>query len=110
MTVTPTASGFEVRSNDSPSGYQLVSPLIEVEPRRTLALQILGAVKEGEMCVGVLDGAQQRWLMSPTDARIGLLTDTADETHVRIVFSNCAHPPGTFEVRAMTYETFPRDE
>ncbi|MDP1571598.1 MAG: glycosyltransferase family 39 protein [Vicinamibacterales bacterium] len=110
VTVTPTPSGFEVRGNDVPSGYQLVGPLIAVEPRQVLAIQIIGAVKTGEMCVGVLDGAQQRWLMSPTDARIGLLTDTADETHVRIVFSNCAHPPGTFEVRAVTYETFPREE
>lgn len=110
VTVERTPTGFRVQGNDVVSAYQLSSPPIAVEPHRILAIQIAGAVMSGEMCIGVLDGALGRWLMPPTDARIGLMTDTGEEMEVRIVFSNCAHPPGTFEVRSITYETFARDD
>jgi hypothetical protein len=74
-----------------------------------VAFQIAGELTSGQMCIGILDGAQQRWLLAPTDARVvGLLTETGPHAQVRLVFSNCANPPGAFTVRAITYETVPK--
>lgn len=109
--VTPDRNGFTVTGNDTPSGYQLVSPPFDVPAGEVLAVQIAGRVTSGEMCVGVLEGAQQRWLLSPRNAlAVGLLAETGSYTQVRLVFSNCARPPGTFRVRAITYQSFPREE
>jgi hypothetical protein len=79
-----------------------------VEPGRVVAFQIVGELTRGEMCVGILDGTQQKWLLPPTNARVGLLADTGTHPQVRLVFSNCANPPGAFTVSAITYETFPK--
>jgi len=106
VTVRKDGDTFTVTSNNLPSGYQLVSPPLDVTPRQVVSFQVVGALTSGEMCIGVLDDAQQRWLMAPTDARVGWLADTGDYTQVRLVFSNCARPPGEFTVRSITYETF----
>ncbi|MFP5380111.1 MAG: hypothetical protein ACLGHP_10270, partial [Vicinamibacteria bacterium] len=111
VTVTADGDGFLVTGNDAPSGYQLVSPPLDVPAGQVLAVQIAGRVTSGEMCVGVLDGAQQQWLLSPRSAlAVGLLAETGPHTQVRLVFSNCARPPGTFEVRAISYQSFPPEE
>jgi hypothetical protein len=73
-----------------------------------VSFQVVGEVEDGEICVGVLDGAQQRWLLAPTDARTGLLVDTGEQQQVHFVFCNCAHPPGRFTVRAISYEPIPQ--
>ena len=109
VAVTGRAGAFSVVGNDAASGYQLVSPPLEVPARHVLAVQIIGSVTSGEMCVGVLDGAQQRWLLTPSEARAGLLADTQDFTQVRIVFSNCANPPGKFTVSSITYQALPSE-
>jgi hypothetical protein len=96
---------FTMIGNGVPSGYQLVSPPLEVAPNRTVAFQVVGSLESGEMCIGVLDGPQQRWLLPPTDARMGWLAETGANTEVRFVFSNCASPPGTITVRSVSYET-----
>lgn len=108
VTVTRRGDAFAVAGNTVLSGYQLMSPALDVPARQVVAFQIVGAITRGEMCVGVLDGAQRRWLLAPTNARVGLLADTLDYTQVRLVFSNCANPPGEFTVRAVNYEAFPR--
>ena len=102
-------SGFEVASNHLASGYQLMSPPLDVPAKQVVSIQIVGEVINGEMCVGVLDGAQQRWLLAPTPARVGLLVNTGDFTQIRMVFSNCAKPPGLFRVRSITYQAFPQN-
>jgi hypothetical protein len=107
VTVTKRRDGYSVVGNDIPSGYQLMSPPLEVREHQTLAVQIAGSIEKGEMCVGVIDGAQQAWLLSPMPAGAMLLVDTGAHREVRIVFSNCAHPPGAFTVRSVSYQTFP---
>lgn len=106
VTVTRRGDAFAVVGNAVPSGYQLVSPPLDVPPRQAVAFQIVGTITRGEMCVGILDGAQRSWLLAPTNARVGLLADTLEHTQVRLVFSNCASAPGEFTVRAITYEAF----
>ena len=110
VTVTKRRDEYTVVSNTIPSGYQLLSPPLDVRDHQTLAVQIAGAIDHGEMCVGVLDGAQQKWLLSPQPDRAALLVDTGAYRQVRIVFSNCAHPPGAFTVRSVSYQTFPPPE
>lgn len=107
VTVTREGEEFVVVGNDAPSGYQLVSPPLDVRTRQQVAVQIVGGVTRGEMCVGVLDGAQQKWLLAPSLGRGGLIADAGDYDQIRIVFSNCASPPGEFIVRSITYESFP---
>lgn len=107
VTVSKQRDGFNVVGNNISSAYQLLSPPLDVPEKQVLAVQIAGSLDKGEMCVGVLDGAQQKWLMAPTPARVGLLADTQAYTQVRIVFSNCANPPGEFTVRSISYQTFP---
>jgi hypothetical protein len=99
---------FTVTTDRVPSGYQLMSPPLDVPPQRKVSFQVVGAVEDGEICIGVLDGAQRRWLLAPTNARTGLLVDTGDYQQVRLVFCNCANPPGRFTVRAITYEPVPQ--
>ena len=99
---------FHVVGNAAPSGYQLVSPPIEVVPGQVVAVQIAGEIDAGEMCVGILNGLQQRWLLAPTSDRAGLVVDTGEWRQVRIVFSNCANPPGEFTVRAISFQSFPK--
>lgn len=107
VTITKRRDAYLITGNDVPSGYQMMSPPLEVRPHETLAVQIAGSVDKGEMCVGVLDGAQQAWLLSPRSERAMILVDTGEYRQVRIVFSNCAHPPGAFTVRSVSYQTFP---
>ncbi len=104
VTVTQRPDGnFHIVGNTVPSGYQLVSPPLTVVPGETVAIQIAGAVVAGEMCVGVLG---DRWLLPPTNARVGLVAETGERNQVRIVFSNCANPPGEFTVRAVSFQSF----
>lgn len=110
VVVTRRGGQFTVVGNSLPSGYQLMSPPLDVRPNRVVAVQIVGSVTSGEMCVGVLDGAQQRWLLSPVPPDAGLLAETQDFSQIRIVFSNCAHPPGEFTVRSISYQALPREE
>lgn len=110
VVITKLGNTFTVAGNGVPSGYQLVSPPLDVPPRHVVAVQIVGSVTSGEMCVGVLDGAQQRWLLAPAGAGGGLLADTQDYSQVRVVFSNCAHPPGEFTVRSISYQSLPREQ
>ncbi len=98
---------FTVKSDNVPSGYQLVSPPLDVPAQQLVAIQIAGSVTKGEMCVGVLDGVQQHWLLVPVPPRTALLAPTGANRQVRIVFSNCANPPGEFTVRAITYQALP---
>lgn len=108
VSVSPVGDTFVVVGNEQPSGYQLVSPVIDVARRRHIAVQIAGTVTSGEMCFGVLDGAQQRWLLAPSDARSGFVVPTRTFEQIRMVFSNCGHPPGEFVVRSITYEALPQ--
>ena len=96
---------FHVAGNTLQSGYQLVSPPLDVVPGQLVAVQIAGRVVAGEMCVGILSN---RWLLPPTDARIGLVANTGESKQVRVVFSNCAYPPGEFTVRAVSFQSFPK--
>lgn len=108
VSVAKSGDRFTVTTNRVPSGYQVMSPPLDVPARRKVSFQVVGEIEEGEICIGVLDGAQQRWLLAPTNARTGLLVDTREHQQVRFVFSNCAHPPGRFSVRAITYEPIPQ--
>ncbi len=110
VVVSRSGRGFAVKSDNIPSGYQLVSPPLEVPAQQVLAVQIVGAVTKGEMCVGVLDGGQQNWLLAPVRPRTALLAPTGDNREVRIVFSNCANPPGEFTVRSISYQAVPREQ
>ena len=108
VSVTRQRDAFLVVTNRIQSGYQLVSPALDVPPHHVVAVQIVGRLNRGEICVGILDGTQQKWLLAPSDPRDGLLADTGQYAQVRLVFSNCANPPGEFTVGGITYETFPK--
>lgn len=110
VVVTKRGNTFTVVGNSLPSGYQLMSPPLDVPKNRVVAVQIAGSVTSGEMCVGVLDGAQQRWLLAPVAPGAGLAAETQGNSQIRIVFSNCAHPPGEFTVRSISYQALPREE
>ena len=110
VVVTKNGNTFTVVGNSLQSGYQLMSPPLDVLPQHVVAVQIVGSVTSGEMCVGVLDGAQQRWLLAPVPPGGGLLAETQDHSQVRIVFSNCASPPGEFTVRSISYQALPREK
>jgi hypothetical protein len=109
VSVTRHEGGFVVVTNRIQSGYQLLSPPLDVPPHHVVAFQIVGRLTRGEICVGILDGAQQRWLLPPTDVPVGITAETGDNEQVRMVFSNCATPPGEFAVQSITYEAFPRE-
>ena len=106
VTVTRRSDGnVHVIGNSLPSGYQLVSPPLDVVPGQVVAIRIAGTIVTGEMCVGILG---DRWLLPPTNARAGLVAETGERSQVRVVFSNCANPPGEFTVRAVSFQSFPK--
>lgn len=105
---TKEASGYAVQGNRTASGYQLMSPPIAVPRDRRLLVRVRGRVDSGQVCVGILDGPQQHFLLAPEGRRRIFRAGTGENTRVWIVFANCGPPPpdaGTrFTVQSVSYD------
>jgi hypothetical protein len=106
VTLTRRAGMAYVVTNDSESDDQIVSPPIDVAPRQLIALQVVGAVVKGSICLGVLDHAGQRRLLAPQTGDGGFVVESRDATRIRLVFTNCNVPSSEFAVRTITYQAF----
>jgi hypothetical protein len=110
VTVSADGDGYIVRGNNTAFGYQLMSPPIDVRAHDTLVVRVYGAVEQGRVCVGILEGSQQHWLVAPDWRRSDFVADTGANTRVFIVFANCRQPAdGTpasrFAVQSVSYES-----
>ena len=83
-------SGTYIDGNDSPFGYQLVSPVIPVEPSKALALFMPMFILEGQIAVGVLD-QEGAWLLPATTHETTLRVATKDNRFIQVVIANVQH-------------------
>jgi hypothetical protein len=98
-----------VLGNHTAFGYQLMSPPIDVPSHDTLVVRVYGAVDRGRVCVGILDGSQQHWLVAPDWRRSDFIAGTGLNTRVFLVFANCRQPAdgspaSRFTVQSVSYE------
>jgi len=56
--------------------------------------ELLDEVEHGRVCVGVLNKTQQRWLISPDQARAGYEFIADDSGAIRVIFANCGPADG----------------
>lgn len=90
--VTPTSDGgVVVLGSQSPWGYQLVTPPLNVPTDSDLVLSLPLNVESGRVAVGVLD-AQGQWLLPPgaTDAPLSIRTGRNHQ--ISIVVANDLRP------------------
>ena len=86
-------------------GYQLTSPLIAVPAMKQLLIKATGTIERGRICLGALDGSQQKWLHPPGAPASEFLIDTGVNRAIRLVFAAC---PGNtdaarFHVQSISY-------
>lgn len=101
------AGGTIVHGNDRAGEYQLVSPPLSVPPHTHVDFRVAGAMHQGYVCLGVLEGTQQRWLLPPDGGHSILRVNTGTNARVVLVFANCAPAarriPAVFTVARVTY-------
>jgi hypothetical protein len=78
-----------VDGDDTPFGYQIVSPIVHAARLDTLTVRIKVAVDRGNVCGGVLDGAGAHWLVAPEAIRDEMKFTADDSGGFRLVFANC---------------------
>jgi hypothetical protein len=101
----PDGERLHVTGNASQNGYQLVSPPISVPSGSQVSLHLPVSAERGRVCIGVLDGSQQHWILPPIDqAAVHRFSSGANDAVV-IVVSNCnaASTPTTFVVEPGRY-------
>jgi hypothetical protein len=105
--VESTELGWRVLGDDTPIGYQMVSPPIEVLMGQLLLVRAKGVNETGRACLGVLSADQTAWLRSPDPGMAEVAVATAAHTAVRFVFTNCmtgmASQRSQFVVREVSY-------
>jgi hypothetical protein len=109
VSVAKEGHGEVVRGNTTAFGYQLMSPPIDVAADDTVAVRVYGSVEQGRVCVGILDGSQQHWLIAPDWRRSDFVVGTGANSRVFVVFANCRQPAdgapaSRFTVQSVSYE------
>lgn len=101
----PDGDRLRVSGNASQYGYQLVSPPISVTPGSQVSIHLPVTAERGRVCIGVLDGSQQHWIVPPTDQALAHRFSSGANDAVVIVVSNCnaASTPTTFVVEPGRY-------
>lgn len=116
IAVTSDATGqTSVRGDASQSGYQAYGPRIEVQPGSRMRIRVPVTISAGRACLGVLDGAEQRWLLAPDRLLPEYEFAIADNRTVRLVLANChASPEAGLPLQATigdgTYATWSTSE
>jgi len=81
--------GIEVTGDDSQFGYQLMSPPIPVQPSQSYIVRYKFEMVEGRVCVGIISGDQQRWLVPPDGTTVEYAFNAGTLDAVRVVLANC---------------------
>lgn len=109
IVITPIpGGGIEVNGDKSLGGYQIMSPPIAVKPSRSYILRIKFEMMSGRVCVGLLTGDQQRWVVPPDGDSVEYPFDSTGIDTVRIVMANCnvsdlGNPNSQFKVTGGSY-------
>jgi hypothetical protein len=82
-------NGPIVEGDETQYGYQMISDLIAVRPRTMVTLHAELAVERGRVCVGVLDRAQQRWIVTANQAQSDYRFDTGSSDGFYVLVANC---------------------
>lgn len=93
-------AGLSVRTNPAPSSYQLIGPVVELQPGSYTAI-VDAQISKGGLEVGVLDSKSDRWLTTThfwSDQRdalgarglIGAAFTLSEPLPVRIILANWA--------------------
>jgi homopolymeric O-antigen transport system ATP-binding protein len=89
VAVEPLAGGgVRVVGDDSPFGYQLVSPPVQVPPGARMHLTLPMEAESGRQGIGVLDAHAGSWLVSPTSEAMSVAFDSGDNEQVFVVVTN----------------------
>ncbi len=105
--------GLAVQGNDSRFEYQLLSPELRTSAGARVRLRIGLRIEQGRVCVGVLNHTQQRFLVTPDQARSEYEFLADDSGGIRVVFANCgpangAVVPSRFVVSSAEYAVVKR--
>jgi hypothetical protein len=108
LTVTQSGLGYRVGGSSPVGGYQLLSPLTAVPPNHQLLLRVRSTVEQGDVCVGVLNESQERWLLPPYGRQDEVTIDSGNNRGVWFVFVTCGHASGLkqsirFEIESISY-------
>ena len=98
--IRPLEQGFEFDGDQSQFGYQVMGPRFAVGPLARVNLTMAVKQERGAVCVGVLNGTEQRWIVSPVraDTRYEFKLDATGA--FRVVLANCNAAPGQASTRA----------
>ncbi len=80
--------GVRVAGDDSPFGYQLVSPPAIVPPHARLSLTLPIETEAGRQGIGILDAEAAAWLFSPTSETMAIEFDSGENAQVFVVVAN----------------------
>jgi hypothetical protein len=86
--------GLVVTGNDSRFEYQLLSPELRMSAGARVRLRIRQRIERGRVCVGVLNHTQQRFLVTPDQARPEYEFIADDTGGIWVVFANCGPANG----------------
>lgn len=82
-------------------GYQAYAPPIQVPPGQRMRIRVPVTVTAGRVCLGVLDGTEQGWLVVPDRLLPEYEFDVNDNRTVKLVLANCnGSPDNSVAVRA----------
>jgi hypothetical protein len=89
FTVTPApAGGITVVGDNTQLGYQIMTPPVPVQPGLSYIFRVKYEPIEGRVCVGILSGDQQRWVIPPDGTSVEFAF-MANLDAVRVIMANC---------------------
>ena len=65
-TMTTTGGRVELLTDATPAGYQLMSQAFAVPEGQVALVRVRGAVKDGQIAIGLLNESRDRWLLTRT--------------------------------------------
>ena len=83
------SSGAAVEGDATQNGYQMISELVTVRPNSRIGLHVELAVERGRLCIGVLNQAQQQWIIAADRAASDYTFDTGRGTGFYVLVANC---------------------
>lgn len=104
-----------VRGDNSQFGYQISSPVIEVEPNSLVTLRLPVTAEKGQVGIGVLEKSGQTWLVAPDSVKREIVFNTGNNTGFIVVVANyfpqpSATEPSRFTILKGAYSTMSRQE
>lgn len=89
LVTTLKGGAIEVTGDATMGGYQIMSPPIVVKPARSYIFRVKFESISGRVCVGVLTGDQQGWVVPPDGDSVEYPFESAAIDSVRVVMANC---------------------